>query len=155
AGGATDAGPVGAAADADANTDTGTETGVDMRATDAASTLTCPQTVAEFCAAGDPAGTALGPFCRLTLAAAESAPVFCGTIPARVGACGPYTVIRHVGVDSGYFYYFDSSGALVALTQVGNSGERCLAGPPTFGPVVFATPSACGPFMSLPGCAPD
>ena len=124
--------------------------------TDAGTTLACPESVAALCAPGDPPpGTSTGPFCRSTLAAAENDAVFCRGRGATVVVCGAYTVVRDVGADSGLYYYYDASGALVAVTQVGNSGERCLGGPATFGPAVWTTPSACGAVMFLSACGRD
>lgn len=119
-----------------------------------AGTLACPQTLAQECAAVDPPPATSGPYCRATLADAENLPQFCRSRAASVGPCGAYTVVRNIFADSGYFYYYDPSGALVAVTQVGNSGERCLGGPPTFGPSAFTTP-ACASAVTLPECVPD
>jgi len=155
-------GAAGAGGGLDAGADAVADAAADARASedrpgDAGTTVTCPKTVADLCAAGDPPpGTSTGPFCRSTVTAAENDPIFCPAGRAStVATCGAYTVVRNVGADSGYFYYYDSSGALVAVTQVGNSGERCLGGPPTFGPATFATPSACGAATVLPACERD
>ena len=113
----------------------------------------CPQTVATRCAQEKPPGT-FGIHCAFTLAAAEVDDGFCQTPLVTEATCGTLTVITVGGVDTSFRYYYDASGALIAITGTGVAApqqQRCEAGDGT-----FAIPhAACTNTRPLPACASD
>src|SRR5579862_532705 len=96
---------------------------------------------------------AFGVHCFSSFAAADTDPYYCGTgIGERVASCGAYQVIEVYNVEA-YRYYYDGSGALVAISLSGGGANRsdatCLAGPANFDP----RDSSCGPFRPVDTCA--
>jgi hypothetical protein len=110
----------------------------------------CPATVAQRCAQGDPPSGQFGVHCALTLAAAEHDPAICMTPTVSEATCGTLTVITVTNVDFSYLYYYDATGALIAITSNGLVGaQQCVAGPGT-----FAIPhAACTDRRAVPACA--
>ncbi|HEY4185555.1 MAG TPA: hypothetical protein VGP07_10825 [Polyangia bacterium] len=110
----------------------------------------CPQSVQQRCAQGDPPAGEFGVHCAQTLAAAEADPSFCASLPdAHEETCGSYKAVVVTNVDFSYIYYYDASGALIAIASNGLvKGMQCLAGSPG-----FVLPSPCTDDGSLPVCA--
>jgi hypothetical protein len=125
-------------------------------ASDTGGLPSCPQTIADYCAQhpGSPPGT-FGIHCAMTLAAAESDPYFCSLVAhVTESACGSYTDILQMGVDTGYHYYYDANGALLAIVAYSanfGGSTNCVAGP-----AMLALPhSACASPVPLPDCGVD
>lgn len=117
-----------------------------------ATTSSCPQTIAQRCARGDPLPEEFGVHCALTLAAAEQDLAVCMDANVNEATCGTLTVITVTNVDFSYLYSYDASGALIAITSDGIvGGQQCVAGPST-----FAIPhAACTETHPLAVCFPD
>jgi hypothetical protein len=111
----------------------------------------CPQTVAAVCAQETPPGTT-GIHCASTLAAAETDTGFCASYRVTESTCGTLTVLTVGWVDTAEQYYYDASGALIAITGIhGDGQQRCVAGDGT-----FAIPhAACTSTRILPACDAD
>jgi hypothetical protein len=112
----------------------------------------CPQTIAAVCAQPYRPTNTVGVHCASTLSAAETDTAFCMTSLVTESTCGTLTVIVVGGVDFAFEYYYDASGALIAITTDDLlTGQQCLAGNGT-----FATPhAACTETRPLPACASD
>jgi hypothetical protein len=104
---------------------------------DGAAALTCGTSLASYCATAR---------CDPTLAAAEQDKTLC---PASLTACGSYTVITQIGIDTSISLYY-MSDQLVAIDHTLLPGRRiCAAGPSMF------SPPSCPPGgTQLPACSP-
>lgn len=112
----------------------------------------CPQSVQQLCAQGDPPVGQFGVHCALTLADAEADTYFCASLPAaHEETCGSYKVVVVTNVDFSYVYYYDASGALIAIASNGLvKGMQCLAGP-----AGLSLPFPCTDIGGLPICTGD
>jgi hypothetical protein len=95
--------------------------------------------------------------CDLTWSAVQTDTSLCTDITAGarifVNDCLGYHVLGYYGIDSGTELYYDgTSGALVAILNVGFEVAAPCAGGPTTG---FAPPSGCTTTTPPPQCAGD
>jgi hypothetical protein len=104
------------------------DAGVDA-ARDAAGAAGCPQTVEAACAAPETPGM-FEVHCVMPFSAVGSDTHYCGTtITDLTATCGSYQARIDVNVDVEFTYYYDGTGALVAILHSGaNMPTTCVAG---------------------------
>jgi hypothetical protein len=103
----------------------------------------CHQSIATACAAALPGDGGFALHCATSWSVATGDAYFCSRPQTTVltSTCGDLRELIDTNVNVEYLYFYDASGALVAITYNPGDGSSTCVG----GPAAFVAPSACDP----------
>ena len=107
----------------------------------------CHQSIAAACAAAAPGDAGFALHCATSWTVATRDAYFCGRPQTTVlsSTCGDVRELVDTNVNVEYLYFYDASGALVAITYNPGDGSSTCVG----GPAGFIAPSACDPLTNF------